>query len=533
VLQSETWPRAPRAPWPRAPAERLQVNGEELYAIPHNLEETKILSDVGLKVRSPILDYYDWPHGPEIEHPFEAQRETAAFFTLNNRAHCHNGLGSGKTLAALWAYDYLKSVGLANKLLVVATLSTLEPAWQESIATHLPHLRSVVVYGTRKKREALLELPADVYVTNHDGAVILADQFAARTDIDTVIVDEIAEAARNARTARWRALHTIANGIWYRMNSDGLTTCLKSPYPEKTRVWGLTGTPIPNAPTDAYAQAKLVTPNSVSMRFAEFENQVMRQVSTFRWVSKPDALDRVYELLSPSIRFSREECVDLPPTTYTHRHVPLTVEQKKAYQQMFDNLAAEAAEGRITAANEGVQVSKLAQICCGAAYASTGKTININAKPRLDEVLSLVHESETKTLVFVPFVSAIAMVLEFLRKSGVSAEAIYGDVSKTERDRIFGLFQHTEDVQVIVAQPGAMAHGLTLVRASTIVWYAPTTRPDHYEQANARITRPGQKFNTLIIHIEGSPIEKRIYERLKSKASLQGVLLDMVRAGRK
>jgi hypothetical protein len=169
---------------------------------------------------------------------------------------------------------------------------------------------------------------------------------------------------------------------------------------------------------------------------------------------------------------------------------------------------------------------------CGTAYGTTGKALNVNAKPRLDEVLSIVHESETKTLVFVPFVSAIAMVLDYLRKAGISAEAIYGDVSKAERDRIFGLFQHTNDVQVIVAQPGAMAHGLTLVRASTIVWYAPTTRPDHYEQANGRITRPGQKHNTLIVHIEGSPIEKKMYDRLKTKASMQGILLNMIREGR-
>jgi choline dehydrogenase len=75
----------------------------------------------------------------------------------------------------------------------------------------------VVVYGTRKKREALLALPADVYIVNHDGAVILADAFAARADIDTVVIDEIAEAARNARTARWRALHSICNGVQYRL----------------------------------------------------------------------------------------------------------------------------------------------------------------------------------------------------------------------------------------------------------------------------------------------------------------------------
>jgi SNF2 family DNA or RNA helicase len=77
-----------------------------------------------------------------------------------------------------------------------------------------------------------------------------------------------------------------------------------------------------------------------------------------------------------------------------------------------------------------------------------------------------------------------------------------------------------------------MAHGLTLVKASTILWYAPTTRADVYEQANGRITRPGQKFNTLIVHIWGTAIEKRMYQRLQTKQSMQGILLDMIKEGR-
>jgi len=79
--------------------------------------------------------------------------------------------------------------------------------------------------------------------------------------------------------------------------------------------------------------------------------------------------------------------------------------------------------------------------------------------------------------------------------------------------------------QIIVAQPASMSHGLTLTAASSIIWYAPLPNNEVYEQANGRITRPGQKYTTVIAHIESTPEERRIYYRLKNKQKMQGLLL--------
>jgi SNF2 family DNA or RNA helicase len=76
-----------------------------------------------------------------------------------------------------------------------------------------------------------------------------------------------------------------------------------------------------------------------------------------------------------------------------------------------------------------------------------------------------------------------------------------------------------------------MSHGLTLTSASTIIWYAPVTSHDTYQQANARITRPGQKNTQFIVHLEGTEVERRIYKRLQSKEKMQGLLLDSVKDG--
>lgn len=490
-------------------AKCVRWKGRKLVAVPHRLDETRVLNNLGLRVPSPISEYYDWPRSYKIAEPFKAQTETAAFLTLNPRAFVLNGLGTGKSLASLWAYDYLRSKGQANKLLVVCPLSTMERTWGDEIFFNFKHLTFEIVHGSAKKRREILERPADVYIVNHHGAAIIQDDLKTRKDIDMVIVDEIAQAARNKRTDMWSALNFIVNG------------------PVKRGCWGLTGTPIPNEPTDAWAQIKLLCPNRVPKYFNRFRDQVMRQVSQFRWIPRPDAIDIVYEAMQPSIRYSREQCVDLPPTIHMTREVPLTKEQKKAYDQMQKTLAAELEAGEILAVNEAVKVSKLVQIACGVVYDTDGEEVTIPSQPRLDEVVDIITQSEGKTIVFVPFRSSLEMVVSHIKdKTGKQVGVIHGGVPKPERDTIFQYFQMDKHPEVIVAQPAAMSHGLTLTAASTIVWYAPVTSADIYEQANGRITRPGQKLTTCVINIEGTAMERRIYARLKDKMGMQGILLE-------
>src|SRR5688572_26405591 len=86
----------------------------QFVAVPHRVEETRVLRNLGFNAPSPIRYYYSWPGRFK---PFQAQRETAEFLTLQGNAFVLNDLGTGKTLAALWAYDYLRSEGLANRVL--------------------------------------------------------------------------------------------------------------------------------------------------------------------------------------------------------------------------------------------------------------------------------------------------------------------------------------------------------------------------------------------------------------------------------
>ncbi len=502
-------------------ARTIEYKGHTLVVVPHRTDEVHILHNLGIEVPPPVEHYYDWPGRYK---PFEHQKVTTSFLAKHNRAFCLSGLGTGKTISTLWAYDFLRAEGSVRKAIIITPLSTLERAWGDEIFRNFPHLTFTVLHGARDKRFKLLQQDVDIYLVNHDGAKILAAEIAKRDDIDVVIIDEIAQAARNAGTDRWKALNTIAKG--------------------RPRVWGLTGTPTPNSPTDAWAQCRLVVPERVPPYYGRFRDGVMKQLNQFKWVPRDSATQTVAEAMQPSIRYKREDCIDLPPVMYETRSVEMSPEQKRMYKDMVSKLHAEYEGDQVTAVNEAVKAMKLVQIASGSVYRNDGEGVVIPAQERLSVTQEIIEEAGSKVIVFVPFTSALENVAEHLRKEldptgyarrkqgldgFTDVEVIQGSTSKGDRDAIFKAFQNTAEIRVIVAQPASMSHGLTLTAASVIIWFAPVNSHETYEQACGRITRPGQKLNQLIVNIEGSPVERAIYERLQHKGKMQGLLLDLLK----
>lgn len=482
----------------------------KMVAIPHRPDETRVLRSLGFDVPSPMQLYYDFPAKFK---PFEAQRISAEFATMNNRCFILNSMGLGKTITTLWAYDYLKKCGQVKSMLVICPLSTMERTWGDEIFFSFPQYKFKTLYGSKDKRLKLLNEPADIYIINTDGAKIIVDELADRKDIDLVVIDELA-LMRTKTTDRWKALDKICNKQTPR------------------KVWGLTGSPIPNSPADAFAQVKLVTPNNkaIPKYYTSFKNQVMYQVNQFKWLPKPDAVETVHKAMQPAVRFSIDECLDLPPQVFSTKTAEMTSAQDKAYKSMLSSLQAEYAEGKITAVNEAIKASKLMQIALGYVYGEDDTVVELPNNNRLEVLLETVEASEGKSIVFVPFTAALRKVSDFLTKKGISNEIIDGSTSKTERDRIFGLFQRTEEPKVLVANPQAMSHGLTLTAATTIVWFGPVHSNEIYQQACARVRRPGQKHTTVIVHVVSTKYEEKVYERLKNKQSLQGTLLELMKS---
>jgi SNF2 family DNA or RNA helicase len=504
-------------------AKMVTVQGVNLVSVPHMEDEVRVLRNLGFDAPAPITEYYDWPSSSGLT-PFAHQKITAAFKTLNPRMFDLSGMGSGKTLSTLWAFDYLRKEDVVDWMLVLSPLSTLERAWGDEIFRNFMDMSFAVVHGTREKRHALLGTKFDVYLINHDG-IKSEDTLAAIKAIPgrgLIVIDEIAEFS-NASTDRWKFLNRIINPKVER-EVNGKTVGIVEPMPW---VWGLTGTPIPNAPTDAWAQTRLISPSRVPAYAGKFKEQVMVPLTRFKWVAREGALELVKHAMQPSIRFSREECIDLPPITYVTRMTTLTPEQTKAYNEMLRTFKTEYEGGQITAVNAAVKAAKLVQICCGVAYGTDGDVI-IPAQSRMDLVKEIIRESEGKVLVFAPLTGALNVLANELRKD-FTVEVVDGHTPKGQRDEIFKRFQNSKDPHVLVANAGTMSHGLSFTAASTIVWFAPGNSNRTRMQANERMARPGQTKNMLIVNIAATPAELKMYDRMDKKESLQDTLLEIVK----
>ena len=476
---------------------------ENLLLVPHKLDETVVLRNLGYNVPSPILHYYNWPGRFK---PMSHQRDTSAFLTMHKKCIVLNDMGTGKTQASLWAADYLMSVGAVKRVLIISPLSTLNSTWGDAIFSSLYNRTYSVLHGTSEKRKKLMRDGADFCIVNHDGFEIIAAEAAGMFDL--IIVDEAA-ALRNPSTDRYKAL---------RRYMDTNTNC---------RLWLMTGTPTPNEPTDAWALAKLVNSPTLNKTYSGFRDEVMMKLGKWKMVPRPSSPETVAQVLQPSIRFDLKDCVDLPEVTYQTRTVSLSPEQTKAYKAMTKHLVHEAETGAITAANEAVKTQKLVQIACGVAYDETGAPIELDCSPRVSELMDCIEQVGGKCIVFVPLTGVLEMLKKKLAQK-YKVAIVNGAVSLNERSAIFREFQDGQDIEILLAHPATMAHGLTLTSAKAIIWYGPITSNEQYTQANARTERIGKKHSTSVIHIAATDLERRMFTRLENKQKLQGILLDIL-----
>lgn len=470
---------------------------DDLWVIPHGVEEYHTLRKLGYELPSPMC-YYEWNKNT----PFDVQRKTCDLLVGNHRAYVLNDMGTGKTRTVLWAWDCLRSVGAAGKLLVVAPLSTLELVWGNQAFGTIPHRKVVILHGTRAQRLKALATPeAEIFVINHDGLQVIHNEITARKDIDTLCIDELA-VYRNS-SSRSKLMQKFVEGMKW--------------------VWGLTGTPMPNAPTDVWMQCRIVTPHTVPRYFSHARDALMLKKSEFLWVPKEHAVETAYSWMQPAVRFTLDDVVELPELVERYIDVPMSKEVMETYKNMVNDLITRIKDKKIVAMNAGVAMNKLLQISGGYVYDDNHTTVELDADERKDILIDLIESTSGKVIVFCPFRHMVTGLAKTLKH--IDHAIIHGDVDAEDRNKIFQAFQTTPQYKVLLAHPATMHHGITLTAADTIIWFCPILSLEIYEQACARIRRVGQTRKQQVLHLQGTPVERRIYALLRRKASVQDKLL--------
>ena len=482
------------------PHTRLKYKGVPITAFKHTWPVVDHLRRAGLAVPH-LTANYPWP-GPF--KPMEHQRTTVEECLIHPRLFITSDPGTGKTAAALWAADLLIRHKQVRRVLIVSPKSTLISVWDKELTFMLPKYGRAVLDGPRARKQQIAQDKRITFLIVNPESIHLVENDLA--DVDLIIADEFTR-FKNGGAARTKCLQRISKG---------------------KRLWLMSGTPSPQAPTDAHAPIRLQREGKY-MSFGAFRDLTMVKMSQFRWVPRGGAGEIVAKEMTPAIRFRREDCFDLPDLTFIDRKVELTKEQSRLVKSFQDEAWADLEGKPITAANAASAMSKVLQVLAGGVYghedASGEKpAYAVDSSPLWETLTDIVQDSDGPVLIYAPFRISAAVAHVQMTKAGFKSAVITSGTTSQARADIFQQVQMGA-LDCMVAIPQTVAHGITLTRSNTIVWLSPPFSFETYEQANARIYRKGQDRKCVVYRLYQNRLTSDLYKRLDSRATLQDVIL--------
>lgn len=407
-------------------------------------------------------------------------------------------MGAGKTAVTLTAIDELMRDRFEiTKALIVAPLRVAELVWHAEAKkwTHLSSLRIERVLGPLRERQGVLQRNADVFVINRENFVWLVEHFGRGWPFDCVVIDEN-RGFKDRASKSWKALKKVRDRI--------------------DRLYLLSGTPAPNSYLELWPQISIMDRGErlgtgiTKYRDRWFSPDKRNGAIVYSWRLKPGAKEEIEEAIK-DVMFTVDGGVAMPERL--DNVVPVSVDMNR-YQELERNLVS----GAVTAVNAAVLAGKLAQLANGAVYNDLGD-VEVVHKAKIDALEEILDQGEP-VLCFTTFRHDQQRILA----SFPSARVFDGEPSLKD--------WQAGKVELLLMHPASGGHGVDGLQlgGNVAVWFGLPFSLDLYEQANARLHRPGQRESVMVHHLVAQgTIDERIMDVLANKGDMQQALLDAVK----
>lgn len=424
-------------------------------------------------------------------------------------------MGLGKTVSTLTAIKELKYNRFqVNKVLIIAPKKVAEGTWskEKDKWNHTKDFRVSLVLGSQQKRIKALSVNADLYIINRENIPWLVDYLRNDWYFDTVVIDE-SSSFKNSRSKRFKALKMVL--------------------PKINRLIELTGTPSPNGVEDLWAQIYLLDQGTrlekyiTHFRAKYMEPNKRNRSQIFDYKIKDGVYDSIINKISDiCISMKSEDYLELPDLSYNEIPVILNDKARRDYDKMERDfvLELEGAEDEITAVNAAALSNKLLQISNGAVYDSTGIYTEVH-DVKIEAFLELVERLQGKSLlVFYNFQHDRDRIKRALEKSDLVVKEL--KTTQDEDDWNAG------KIDILLTHPASAAYGLNLQEGGNhVCWFGLSWNLEHYQQANKRLHRQGQKEKVIIHHLvtQGTRDED-VMRALDNKAGVQEEIMQSLKA---
>lgn len=454
-----------------------------------------------------------------LTEPYAHQRAGLAFLARLGSGALFWEMGLGKTKTAIDYAEYLARGGeleeyhqaaIGLRVLVICP-NTVKRNWGDEIHKHAGHDDFIIPAGTIPKRITQLGL--------------------ARYTIINVETMSIAKMADAVIAAKWNLV--IADE----------STRFKTPAAKRTKAFHklgkivprrviLTGTPITGAPQDAWSQLEFVQPGIFGSSFWAFTDRYLKKDFFGNVIGlKPESADDLKARIdSRGYRILKDQVLDLPPKVYVDRRVEMSGEQRRAYNQMRDELRIEI-EGmeEVRAANILTVLLRLTQVTAGLIGQGTEyRFLEDGAKVmELDHLLNeeLQHQPVVVFGLYQRELEALAAryagpLDRVASNTHLVPPIIYGPTPEKVRHQLIEQFQAGQR-RLLFVQSRTGGIGITLTKAQNAIYYTRGWSLEEYLQSQDRLHRIGQTGTVNIIHLVAEDsIDDDIARALAEKQTL-------------
>jgi len=410
-------------------------------------------------------------------------------------------MGAGKSAVVLTALqELLHDRFEVGRCLIVAPKRVAELVWAQEAGKwdHTQGLRVERVLGTREQRVAALARPADVHVINVENfcwLVELVEESGEAWPWDMVVIDEN-RGVKDRASKTWKAFKRVRDQI--------------------QRLYLLTGTPTPNGLLELWPQVSLLDRGQrlgrslTAYRDRWFQPDKRNGMVVYTWKLRPGAEQEIHEAVS-DVMLSLDSDARMPERI--DNIVPVAFDMRR-YRELERTLVS----GAVTAPSAGVLAGKLAQMANGAVYDDVGGVEHVH-DAKLEALREIVEQGE-------PVLCLTTFRHDTARIRHAFPQAREFDGERSLRDWQAG------KVPLLLMHPASGGHGVDGLQLGgrVAVWWGLPFSLDLYEQANARLHRPGQSRGVVIHHLVAQgTIDERVMAVLAAKGDVQQALLDAVK----
>ena len=437
-------------------------------------------------------------------------------------------MGTGKTKVLIDNMAMLYDKGKIDGALIIAPKGVIKTWYEQELPTHLPnHIENVTVLwqsnitkGQQEKLESLFEIETALHILIMNVEALSTDKgvkFAAKFLNSHKVIMAIDESTTIKTPTAKRTKNIIDLGK----------------YAKYKRI--MTGSPVTKNPLDLYSQCEFLDPYLLDFtsyyafrnRYAEMKTMHLRG----RSIQVVDEFKNLGELSDTVKTFSerilKEDCLDLPPKNFTKRHIILTGEQRKAYDQM-KKAAMAVLNGKVTTTMTVLtQLMRLHQITCGHFTADDG-SVQLIENNRIKELMNVLEETEGKAIIWANYQRDITNIIQNIVKVYGPGSVVdyYGLTPQEERQDNIKKFQNDDNCRFIVGTTQTGGYGITLTQANTVIYYSNGYDLEKRLQSEDRAHRIGQtKSVTYVDLIAEDTVDEKIVKALRDKINIASEVL--------